>query len=243
MTPRRLTLAGIVAFVVSVLAFAPASLVRPLLERVPGLVPTGLDGTIWRGRAHLLLRGTDLGDVRFAFSPADLLRLRLGYRVELNGSATDIAARVSAGWSGWTLVADGTIDLALLRAELARYDLVIPGVLTLAGLELDARYGATLPNARGEARWDGGTVRYTLGGRTSESALPPLTGFVDSTAGHPQMTVYATDDATPLLLARVTADGMASVGITKQFTKRVGQPWPGGDEDHAVVLEVSEDLF
>jgi hypothetical protein len=57
------------------------------------------------------------------------------------------------------------------------------------------------------------------------------------------MTVYAVDDSTPLLLAHVTQDGMASLGITKQFTKRVGQPWVGGEPDHAVVLEVAEDLF
>jgi hypothetical protein len=57
------------------------------------------------------------------------------------------------------------------------------------------------------------------------------------------MTVYAVDDPTPLLLAHVQPDGLASIGITKQFTKLIGQPWVGGEEDHAVVLEVSEKLF
>jgi glycine cleavage system H lipoate-binding protein len=45
------------------------------------------------------------------------------------------------------------------------------------------------------------------------------------------------------MLAKVAQDGMATVGITKQFTKMLGEPWPGGEPDHAVVLEVGEKLF
>jgi hypothetical protein len=47
----------------------------------------------------------------------------------------------------------------------------------------------------------------------------------------------------PLMLGKVAQDGMATVGITKQFTKMLGEPWPGGEPDHAVVLEVGEKLF
>lgn len=243
MTGRRLVVVGFFAFVASAFAFAPASLVRSFVAEVPGLSVSSLSGTVWRGRAALVYRGLPIGDLAFAFRPVELLRLRVGYSIDLAGERADVSGRAAIGVRSFEVVAEGTVDFALAAAELARYELSIPGTLALAPLELDGRYGAPLPNARGEVRWNGGTVRYALGGTTREVLLPPLAGFLDSSVGHPQMTVYAVDDPTPLLLAHVQPDGLASIGITKQFTKLIGQPWVGGEEDHAVVLEVSEKLF
>jgi len=242
-TGRRLVVVGLLAFVVSALAFAPASLVRSFVVAVPGLTVSSLSGTVWRGRAALVHRGVPLGDLAFAFRPIDLLRLRIGYSIALAGEHADVSGRAAIGLRNFEVVAEGTVDFALAAADLARYELSIPGTLTLAPLQLDGRFGAPLPNARGEVRWNGGTVRYALGGTTRDVVLPSLAGFVDSSVGHPQVTVYAVDDPTPLLLAHIQPDGLASIGITKQFTKLIGQPWVGGEEDHAVVLEVSEKLF
>jgi hypothetical protein len=70
-----------------------------------------------------------------------------------------------------------------------------------------------------------------------------LVGFLDSSSGQPEMSVYQSNDETPLMLARISRDGLATIGITKQFTKLLGEPWPGNEPDHAVVLEVGEKLF
>jgi len=126
---------------------------------------------------------------------------------------------------------------------LARYDLVVPGRLDVIELDLTGGWGAPLPNASGEVRWSGGDVAYVLGGRSHRTRLPALAGFIDSSSGYPQMTTYAVDDSTPLLLAHVMPDGMASIGITRRFTRLVGQPWAGNEPDHAIVLEVAEKVF
>ncbi len=126
---------------------------------------------------------------------------------------------------------------------LARYDLQIPGTIAVEHLDLTAAYGARLPQVRGELKWSGGDVGYRLSGRDHRVTLPPLVGFIDSSSGQPEISVYQVDDKMPLMLAKVAQDGMATVGITKQFTKMLGEPWPGGEPDHAVVLEVGEKLF
>jgi hypothetical protein len=243
MTPRNLFLVGVLAFVASAIAFAPVTLLRPAFAAIPGLAVTELGGSLWRGSAMLAYRGTVLGQLTFAFSPSELLLARFGYDVALAGPAVTLAGRVSAAPGGYRARLGGNVGLVLAAPELARYDLDIPGELGIDTLALDGRWGTPLPTAQGELNWSGGTVRYVLGGRANVAELPPLSGFIDSSSGYPQMTVYARNDATPLLLAHVKQDGMASVGITKQFTKRVGQTWVGGEPDHAVVLEVAEKLF
>jgi hypothetical protein len=100
-----------------------------------------------------------------------------------------------------------------------------------------------LPNLKGELSWTGATVSYRLGQITNHVVLPALTGFVYSSTGQPEMTAYEAAHDTPLLLSRVAADGWVTIGITKRFTQLLGQPWTGSDADHAVVLEVQEQLF
>jgi hypothetical protein len=125
----------------------------------------------------------------------------------------------------------------------SRYDIRIPGSIAVEHLDLTAAYGARLPDVRGELKWSGGDVSYRLSGRDHRVALPPLVGFIDSSSSQPEISVYQVDDKMPLMLGKVAQDGMATVGITKQFTKMLGEPWPGGEPDHAVVLEVGEKLF
>ena len=103
---------------------------------------------------------------------------------------------------------------------LPRYDIRIPGSIAVEHLDLTAAYGARLPNVRGELKWSGGDVSYRLSGRDHRVALPPLVGFIDSSSSQPEISVYQVDDKMPLMLgARLLRMGMATVGITKQFTK------------------------
>jgi len=243
MSAARLTLIGIVAFAISLVAFAPASLLKPAFERVPGLAVTDLTGSLWRGSGHALYRGVDLGAIRFTFAPADLLRLRLGFDVAARGPALDVGGHLSAGFAGYALSGAGNADFSLARDFLARYDLRVPGELTISQIAVEGRYGARLPSAEGEVQWSGGDIGYRFGGEARSAVLPPLAGIIDSAKGYPQMTVHARDDSTPLLLTHVEPDGMATVGITKQFTKLVGQTWMSSEPDHAVVLEVAEKVF
>ena len=131
----------------------------------------------------------------------------------------------------------------MLADILARYDIRVPGTIAVENLELTVAYGARLPQIRGELKWTGGDIDYRLSGRDHRAQLPALVGFIDSSSGQPEISVYQVDDRMPLMLAKISQDGLATVGITKQFTKMLGEPWPGGEPDHAVVLEVGEKLF
>jgi len=243
MSGRRLVLIGLLAFAISLVAFAPASLLKPGLERMPGLAVTDLTGSLWRGSGRTLYRGVDLGTIRFTFAPGELLHARIGYQLATQGPQLAVDGRATASADGYTFTGAGTADLALAREFLARYELRVPGTLEFSRLVLSGKYSDRLPNASGEVRWEGGEIGYRMGGVDRSAVLPPLTGFVESAQGRPQMTIYAKDDSTPILLTHVDADGMASVGITKQFTKLVGQTWIGNEPDHAVVLEVAEKVF
>jgi hypothetical protein len=59
----------------------------------------------------------------------------------------------------------------------------------------------------------------------------------------PKAVAYATGESTPLLHAALADNGFVRVGVTKYLTAMLGQPWPGSDPDHAVVLEVEEQVF
>ncbi len=240
---RRLALIGIATFIVCLGLFAPASLVRLALRDVPQVTLAGPTGTLWHGYGDLGIARTQLGRIEWSFAPMALLGGDAGFDVRITGEHIDLAGRTTASLRSGHAALDGTLDTALLSDVFSRYDLRIPGTIAVEHLDLSAAYGARLPDVRGELKWSGGEIGYRLSGRDHRVALPPLVGFIDSSSGQPEISVYQVDDKMPLMLAKVAQDGMATVGITKQFTKMLGEPWPGGEPDHAVVLEVGENLF
>ena len=240
--PLRLTLIGVATFIVCLFVFAPASLVRYLLRDAP-ITLAGPTGTLWRGSGDLAVAGSPLGRIDWSLAPSTLLSGELGFDVTVTGPHIDLKGRTAASPRAGHAELDGTFETALLADALARYDIHIPGSITIEHLDLTANYGARLPMVRGELKWSGGNVDYRLSGRDHRAQLPPLVGFVDSSSGQPEISVYQVDDKMPLMLAKISQEGLATVGITKQFTKMLGEPWPGGEPDHAVVLEVGEKLF
>ena len=91
-----------------------------------------------------------------------------------------------------------------------------------------------------QVTWSGGQVRYILSGRSSTSILPPLVAYLGEGA---EATVFAQNGQTPLIKAELLDNGFAKVGITRLLTKMLDNPWPGSEPDHAVVLEVEEQVF
>ncbi len=240
----RLTLIGVATFIVCVCAFAPASLVRYALrgDETP-ITLIGPTGTLWRGSGDLAVSGVHIGHIDWSYAPSALLSGEFGFDVRVRGDHVDLSGRASAAVRSAHAEMSGTFDTALLADTLSQYDLDIPGSIAVEDLELTSMRGARLPQVRGKLKWSGGEVGYRLSGRDHLVKLPPLVGFVDSASGQPEISVYQVNDKMPLMLAKVSPNGLATVGITKQFTKMLGEPWPGGEPDHAVVLEVGEKLF
>lgn len=119
---------GVAAFVVCLVALAPASLVLSrLAERAPGLQLDGaeIDGTLYAGTARRLrYAGREFAELRWRWSPAALLGGRFAYRVWLREPerGTDLSALAGLGW-------DRAGELDELRGELQ-----LPRALQLAGM-------------------------------------------------------------------------------------------------------------
>jgi Type II secretion system (T2SS), protein N len=234
---------AVVTFLACLGFLAPASVVEDAVERVPGVTLDDVRGTLWSGTGQLSFERRPLGLLTYGFKPLDVVVLRFSYDVRLESADTTLDGSASATFGGLIVDLGGRVDAAALRELLMRYDMAIGGVFETDGLHIRRSWDEALPNVKGELRWNGAPVSYRLGQTTHHVVLPALSGFIDSSSGQPEMTAYEADHDTPLMLARVAADGWVTIGITKRFTQLLGQPWTGSDADHAVVLEVQEQLF
>ncbi len=134
----------------------------------------------------------------------------------------------------------GTAAAAFANRWLAPYDIVIAGDLEFQGAQVRVPYDVAGGRAGGALTWEGGPVRYRLGSRTHAGQLPPLVAYLGDGL---EAMVYPQDGQTPLLLAEILPNGFVRIGVTKLMTELAGNPWPGSNADHEVVLEVEEQLF
>jgi len=237
------SLLAVITFVGCLALFAPASIVESAVERIPGVSMSNVAGSLWSGSGAVHVGGQLLGTLTYRFKPIQLFVLRAAYDLHLTSPTLDVTALASAGVSRGVLETTGHVDADGLRTFLERYDISIGGRFDTDRIRVEHAWDAPVPAVNGELRWSGAPVSYRLSGVTHRLTLPPLIGFIDSSAGAPEMTVYEPNRDTPLMLARIAADGWATIGITKRFTQLLGKPWAGSDADHAVVLEVQEQLF
>lgn len=110
--PLALIVAGLAAFVMTLVAGLPARFGTPLL---PPQVTVGmLDGTLWRGRTDVLtIGGRSLGAARWRLLPLQLFRGRLALDAELTRSDGRARARLSLGLGGRFEAHDVEIDLPI----------------------------------------------------------------------------------------------------------------------------------
>ena len=128
----KLIAAGVAAFGVCLVAMVPASQLSRRLP--PGIVMTGVGGTIWSGRAATLaVEGESLGAFRWFCRPWTLATLRWSCRITLQPEGGEISADVAGGFDGQEIEASGIRGSSPITA--------FEGIATPAGwsgvLELD----------------------------------------------------------------------------------------------------------
>lgn len=239
----RYVVIGILAFIVIAVVMTPASALATLTDDIADVDLSQWRGTLWSGQAQLAVRGQRAGALEWTLNPTQLVFGAIAADWRLTDVYHQFAGTAAAGFSETRVTADGHVDAPSTNRLLAPYQINIDGRVSVDGFAAVTDANGRLTGAAGTIEWDGGETRYQLGGRAYASQLPPLVGRITTEAASPSLTVSTADDDTPLMLATLKPDGWANIGITKQFTKMVGQPWRGREPDHAVVLEVEEKLF
>jgi len=212
-------------------------------------------GTLWNGAGQLLINGELIGDVAWQLAPTRLLALEAAAHWQVRHSGYALAGLATIKLTGDTRTANlrdlaGVVRQSFLRSQLARYDILPAGDLTIEHLDItDLQLNAagtwpTQVHAEGSARWAGGPVNYRLAGSDFAITLPPMQAQI-TTLNDEWPKLEVTEQATGALLmtGRLTPAGSAAIGVTRGFTRLTGQPWPGSEPDHAVVLEVEEQLI
>ena len=128
----KLIAAGVAAFAVCLVAMVPAAQLAKRLP--PGVVMTGVGGTIWSGRAaSLAIDDAPLGAIRWFCRPWKLLMLRWSCAITLAPAGGEIEADVGGGFTGREIEATNIRG----RSPIAAFE----GIATPAGwtgtLELD----------------------------------------------------------------------------------------------------------
>jgi hypothetical protein len=240
---RKALIFGVLLFLALVLFQAPAGLLRFLITESAPIAILEPRGTLWQGHGEFVLDTAPAGRLSWSLRGFTLLQGRLSYDYHLFSSDLDLEGNVSAGFDSFVLGSRGTVDASFVNRWLSPYDILLGGQFQLEDVGLTfkgAADRAQLEHAEGRLQWSGGTVQYILSNKMSSTNLPPLTALLGPGPG---AVAFAHDDQTPLLHAQLQANGFARIGVTKQLTKLLGNPWPGGDADHAVVLEVEEQVF
>lgn len=118
--PKLLLLTGLVTFVASVLLFAPASLVAPIIKSTGADIQyQEISGTVWRGAFNGVSTGeVYLGDVSFRLRPAAFLTGAVSADVTAQDGAALGAARIKlAIFSRRVMISNANVafDLSTVR--------------------------------------------------------------------------------------------------------------------------------
>lgn len=209
-------------------------------------------GTLWNGSGQLLVNGEPIGELNWQVQFGRLFALEAATAWQLNNTSYALQGVVALDSDNRIQLRglNGRVRESLLRAALSPYDIMPAGDLTLERLDItDLRLNAkgNWPrqiSAEGRARWTGGPVNYRLAGEDFAITLPAMQAQITTpTDAWPILEVTEQESGALLMTGRLTPNGGAAIGITRGFTRLTGQPWPGSEPDHAVVLEVEEQLI
>ncbi len=238
---RGLMLLGLFAFISFCLIFAPAQLLAPAVERIPGAKLIGVNGTIWAGSGRLLVQGRDIGLLTWALRPTSLLNLFPEVDWTVSGEHLQLSGKLNLGTSRMVISMSGSVAATAINPWLAVYELSLSGDFNLRDLYLHITDGWP-DDTRGTLNWSGGRLRYVLSQHSKDTQLPPLEARIGYEDG-PRATVFEQDRTRPLLEATLLDNGFVRIGITMLLTRLLNEPWPGGGPDDKVVLAVEEKIL
>ena len=240
---RHLLLIGLVFFLSFLVIFLPASSIRLVTNGIPPLDISATKGSIWRGSGQLRLSKQHVGVLRWSIEPVQLVLGKLDVAWVLQDQDHTFEGKTTMQLGGTSFAFDGLIEPQTINRVLAPYEMRLTGALELKSVKATVERNESQVGIQGDIRWDGGTVQYRMANQRHQRELPALLGKLQTTEGVPSITIRSETEDTPLLRARLDNEGWVHIGITKRFTRLVGQPWHGNESDATIVMEVSEKLL
>jgi len=240
---RQLLLLGLVFFLSFLVIFLPASSIRLVTNAIPAIDFSTTEGSIWNGNGRLRVSKLYVGLLRWSVDPVQLVFGKLAFEWVLEDQSHTFGGSATIRLGGMAFSFDGLIEAETINRVLAAYNMNLNGTLHLRSVKATINKSEGQIQIQGDMRWDGGTVQYRMSNQRFQTELPALLGELQMVEGVPSMTVRSETDNTPLLRARLDNDGWVHIGITKRFTRLIGQPWQGNEPDPAIVMEVSEKLL
>jgi hypothetical protein len=234
---------AIIAFTISIVVMAPASIVTGLFgdavqRNIPGLKIGATRGRIWQGSTQLQYQRLPAVTVSWKMAALPLLNGKVSTLIELNGGGLQLEMEAMASTSGGSLDnINGTIESRFINAVSVGYGLDLSGVFELSGIStsFDQRWLTAL---KGVTNWSGGIVHVETPEQFYSVKLPALTGQL-SMKGSNAMLDVASGTSTLLTLA-LKPDGWSQTSVSYMLTDMVGLPLPNGYQDTtgpAFVLE------
>ncbi len=236
---RKALILGTFVFLGVLVINAPAGLLRNAVERSGMAALLAPTGTLWHGSGELRVARRPVGVLTWEVDAVTILQGALRYHLRLDAPGHAVTGFLTASPGEINMDLSGNVDASSVNPWLAPYNISLSGTFTLADVQLQVLEGRPAATD-GVVTWSGGPVSYELAGDHSNGVLPSLTAYLGPEVS---AVVFPTGEQTPLLELALQDNGFARVGVTKLLTRMVGSPWPGADPDHAVVLEVEEQVF
>jgi general secretion pathway protein N len=238
---RRLILVGllITGFIVWL---APASLLRRVVNDIPGVDIVSPQGSLWNGSGSLVIQGEYVGTTRWQLRPLRLFALELAFDTQFSGRDAQLSGMFTASPRGLGADMAGTLGIQALNYTLAQWGVTVAAPVTVESVKAEWK-NYQLKELDGKLVWPGGNVDWPAANGNGHASMPPLSGVVSDQNGSLFGLVVPVNEQIPLIQAELTPDGTFTLKISKLLTRLTGNPWPGSDPDHAIVIEMVDDLF
>ncbi len=246
--------AGTLAFLVFIVAFAPARLLYATVETeldkiIPEIQLVSMSKTVWNGDALLRYRAFPDSALNWNLAAVPLITARVSADINLTGDGHELFTHLDLTGAE-SLIQDlqGTIKSNYVNQESENLGLTFTGDLELQDIDIsaDRRW---LTSIRGNLHWTGGKVHYkpriSAGGQGNSPGqifeLPALDGAL-SLDGQ-ILVLDVVYQGANLVLIRLKPDGWAEISVKARLFDLAGVPWPAGSSLDDTVLQLEEQLF
>ena len=237
------------------IASLPASLAKYAVARSPAVDAIRYGGSIWNGRATIIIRGGPTGELQWHLSQlrddesTAPLNLQPTFDWSFTNTEIQLAGRIGLGQSAATLRTEGIINSAAIASVLNPFDIFLSGDFRLSPSLVRAPYNtnslAQLDLADPlELTWSGGQVSYILANQFNQIALPGLQARLMTKQNlSATATISPISSPTQLLDLTLRTDGWVHIRLRRRFFDLMDQPWPSNQAADEIVMEIERQIL